>query len=247
MNEGIPMIDIIDKPYFCYNSQIDQLMSPIQSIIDIKLDCVIRKFVNDERFIISTNKEESISFISEKLYRYGIFEKKHKIVSSTFQMWDALINPPPQIYQRKSIKYNMAHGVTIVRQHGRFCDFFNFSTHRGNIEANNFYLNDKELFLDFIDNFYQQMEESLDHLEAHTFTLPIGTTFEDYVITTLTTRQQDCAELLCQGLSAKEIGRILRVSPRTVESHINHMIEKFQVKNRIHLVTKLAGQFKLLG
>lgn len=241
------MVDISQKPYFHYNDQIDQLMVPLKSLIDVKLDCFIRKFVDDKRFIISTNKDESINFVNEKLYQYGLFEKKHKLVQSSFQMWDAIVNPPPQIYQRKAIKFNMAHGVTIVRQHGHFCDFFNFSTHRGNIQANNVYLNERESFQSFIDEFYKRMERDLEELQFHTFSLPIGTVFIDYLAAKLSSRQQDCADLMSQGFTTKEIAKSLGLSPRTVESYLNDMIVKFEAKNRVHLASLLTKQLKILG
>lgn len=233
-------MDISQKPYFQYNEIIDSLLSPIHSLADVKLDCLIRKYANGERFLISTNKEESTSFIENKLYRYGLYERNYKDVSSCFQMWDHFLYTPPEIYQRKSQKFNMAHGLTIVQQQGDFCDFFNFSTSTGNNQINNFYLNQKDLFTQFIQDFYMDLSSTLEDLSHHTFRLPKGTTFVEYALLTLSSRQQDCAKLLVQGYKTKEIARLLDLSPRTVEMHISILMDKFKVRNRAQLTYAIS-------
>ncbi len=41
--------------------------------------------------------------------------------------------------------------------------------------------------------------------------------------------------LIRQGLSNRDIGARLYISERTVKSHVNHPLQKFQVKNRVQL------------
>ncbi|MFY8128762.1 MAG: response regulator [Chitinophagaceae bacterium] len=45
----------------------------------------------------------------------------------------------------------------------------------------------------------------------------------------LTEREQEILKLLCEGLSPKEIGEQLFLSPRTVETHKKHIMFKFDV------------------
>ena len=52
----------------------------------------------------------------------------------------------------------------------------------------------------------------------------------------LTTRQREILRLLAGGLSAKEIGRQLDISPRTVEFHKYQMMESLGVKSSAELI-----------
>ena len=52
----------------------------------------------------------------------------------------------------------------------------------------------------------------------------------------LSTREFEIAKLLVEGLSAKQIGEELSISPRTVESHKNNILEKLGLSSTIDLV-----------
>jgi len=57
----------------------------------------------------------------------------------------------------------------------------------------------------------------------------------------LTPRERDVAILTARGLSAKEIGRDLSLSYRTVEAHRARLQAKFNARNLAELVAKLSG------
>lgn len=50
----------------------------------------------------------------------------------------------------------------------------------------------------------------------------------------LTLRQVDCLQRAGKGLSSKEIGRELGISPSTVDNHIQAAVTKLRAKNRWH-------------
>jgi DNA-binding NarL/FixJ family response regulator len=52
----------------------------------------------------------------------------------------------------------------------------------------------------------------------------------------LSTRQREILQLVAEGLSAKEIGKILNISARTVESHKYQIMEVLNVKTSAELV-----------
>jgi DNA-binding CsgD family transcriptional regulator len=49
----------------------------------------------------------------------------------------------------------------------------------------------------------------------------------------LTAREVEVLRLLARGLSTKEIGERLSVSPKTASNHIEHIYEKIHAKNRV--------------
>lgn len=56
----------------------------------------------------------------------------------------------------------------------------------------------------------------------------------------LTSRDRDVAALLIEGLTSKEIGRQLNISPRTVDIYRARLLTKFSVGSTAELVKKLV-------
>ena len=54
----------------------------------------------------------------------------------------------------------------------------------------------------------------------------------------LTAREAEILNLLCEGHHTKEIAEQLRISPRTVGTHLNHVYEKLHVHSRSQAVAK---------
>lgn len=57
----------------------------------------------------------------------------------------------------------------------------------------------------------------------------------------LTPRERDVLLLLSQGLTSKEIGRTLQLSPRTIEDVRARLLKKFRVKSVAVLLARLSG------
>jgi DNA-binding NarL/FixJ family response regulator len=57
----------------------------------------------------------------------------------------------------------------------------------------------------------------------------------------LTLRQKQVCELICQGRSNKDIARVLQISHRTVEDHRSDIYDKMEVPNSTALVHKILS------
>ena len=55
-------------------------------------------------------------------------------------------------------------------------------------------------------------------------------------VVNLTSRESDCISIIIQGRTMKEIGRMLNLSPRTVERHIDNIKQKFEVHSKGQLI-----------
>ncbi|HDR9006421.1 helix-turn-helix transcriptional regulator [Burkholderia vietnamiensis] len=53
--------------------------------------------------------------------------------------------------------------------------------------------------------------------------------------------------LLCHGRGSKDIARLLQISPRTVDKHREHLLDKFSCKSTRQLVAWIAGQYAKCG
>ncbi|CAG1020132.1 Transcriptional activator protein LuxR [Methylococcales bacterium] len=58
----------------------------------------------------------------------------------------------------------------------------------------------------------------------------------------LTTREQECLKWVADGKTSWEISKLLSVSERTINFHLNNAILKLQASNRQHAVTKAILQ-----
>lgn len=59
---------------------------------------------------------------------------------------------------------------------------------------------------------------------------------------TLSKREFECINLWLSGKTMKVIGELLFISPRTVETHINHAKEKLNFRTKHELVLSIAVQ-----
>lgn len=74
--------------------------------------------------------------------------------------------------------------------------------------------------------------------ESHSFA-PVSPSQLNQWSDELTLREKDCAFFLARGFSAKEIGRQLDISARTVESHIQRIKIKLNCYSRQQLIKKI--------
>jgi DNA-binding CsgD family transcriptional regulator len=86
--------------------------------------------------------------------------------------------------------------------------------------------------------------KSLDRQDVHAAGI---WAFEDLsakrpVTAELTPREREIGALLVEGLTSKQIGRQVGLSPRTVEMHRAKLMKKFRAATSSELVKRLLGQ-----
>lgn len=59
---------------------------------------------------------------------------------------------------------------------------------------------------------------------------------------TLSPREQECLQWVCRGKSSSDIGIILSLSPRTVDSYLEKACSKLRVRTRIEAVASAVRQ-----
>ncbi len=68
----------------------------------------------------------------------------------------------------------------------------------------------------------------------------VGATEEEGDLSSLSSREVDVLGLLAKGLTDREIGASLTISPRTVETHVASILRKLHARNR----SEAAGRFR---
>lgn len=78
-------------------------------------------------------------------------------------------------------------------------------------------------------------------LAIWTFTDLSDTTKQADVVSTLTEREREVAAFLVHGLTSKEIGKELNISPRTVDIHRASLLRKYGVRATPDLIARLLA------
>jgi DNA-binding CsgD family transcriptional regulator len=232
------MVNVIQYPYFSFDDLINPLLQPLYRETPINLLAFKRCFPNLEQILVTySSSAEMVSDIySKEFYRYGYFTNDPQHFESGFHMWDYLnLGISSNLSHFLRDYHGFAHGITIIQQHGKYCDFFIFGTSPDNCCINNFYLNKKDMFTSFIQAFYEQMATILEELAHHKLCLPMDVIKHIRPTTNLSTRQLECGDLLLKGKTSKEIAKILHISHRTVEYYIDILKQKSGAKNRAQL------------
>ena len=61
-------------------------------------------------------------------------------------------------------------------------------------------------------------------------------------VVSLSPREQECIQWVSRGKSSADIGTILALSPRTVDSYLEKVCSKFRVRTRIEAVAAAVRQ-----
>lgn len=240
----MPLVDISQFPYYSYDEHIHRLMKPLYLEENIRFVTFRRCFSSfTQTFIINSFYRDTMIDYYKKGYYKTIYRVKDiECYESSFLMWDHFnFGPYQKSYEYLRNQHNLYHGLTIIQQHGVYCDFFLFATHDRNATINNFYLNNKELFLEFLEKFYEELNEIIADVSRCRIVLPIKKTESADAHKLFSPRQLECGRLVTKGLTSKEIARELKLSPRTVEDYIHILKKKSGAKNRAQLVYYLSG------
>jgi DNA-binding CsgD family transcriptional regulator len=58
----------------------------------------------------------------------------------------------------------------------------------------------------------------------------------------LTATERRITDLICEGLTNREIAARLFVSPRTVQSHVSHILDKTGLRSRVEVAAAATAQ-----
>jgi DNA-binding CsgD family transcriptional regulator len=233
------VVDISKYPYFSYDELLEPIIEPISSQSPVRLNTFRRWYTPSEQILIMPKwmEEGCKAYFAKELYKIAYFGHDRKDVESKFLLLDHFHSMAFQpVYKFIREESNCAHGLMIFQKHEKFLDMFIFTSTPQNDMVNNFYLNKKELFTAYIQEFYQQMAHVLDNLSRHRLILPFTSQPSTEPQKPRLTRQMECYGLLYKGLTSKEIGRQLHISPRTVDFYIDLLRKKTGARNRTQLI-----------
>jgi DNA-binding NarL/FixJ family response regulator len=85
--------------------------------------------------------------------------------------------------------------------------------------------NNKNLGAEWVEQLLESINRSLHNLSATTESIQ-----QNQKLSLLTPREKEVFDVLALGKSHREIGELLKISPRTVEVHKGRVLEKLGIK-----------------
>lgn len=191
--------------------------------------------------------------------------KKHFFVWPNYKRSDLLKDKVFRLYHR----LNIWNGFSIYRRHNDYVEGWGFATSIDNTKIINFYVNNLDLFSKFIGYFSKVARDIMEPLpgrlacfkKEHDISPQLDSTqvkmqrfinqtnFDRYHLVPggkgvfLSKREQECVNYLVQGKTSKEIGKLINLSPRTVETYFESIKVKAEVRNKIEMAAVFSKSF----
>jgi len=198
-----------------------------------------RVYDNGNCQILSTNTA---------LYEHH-FAKQHRItadipealLSESFE-YIIPVKGPYHIAMHELRQYfGLQYPVDIIDRYCGYYDMFCFATTDSNLDMINYYLNNMHKLKKFIHFFKEKAGELIENSNKISLPDKMLPTFKglDKSKVFYTNRERECLPYLLQGLTAKQIAKILKLSHRTVEKIILNIKQKHNCQYKSELIEKL--------
>lgn len=242
------------------SSDIQEICLPLQTM-GITYFNYLKVYHKDFSRTLLTNRPDWIAhFYKEALYHCNAVVKTEYYADKGFFLWKEMDQFDPAYFDARE-GFNIDHGITFVEKYTDFTVLYIFATERNNDAINSLYLKNRALLQRFIYYFNEVARCLIKKSERHKIFLPeeqlrlssglacsreSEDVFKNFLEQTiikryylspqhdlyLTKQQALCAFYTIQGFTVKETARVLDISFRTVEEHLN------AVKNKIAVILK---------
>ncbi len=243
-----------NHPYFTTCQDVSEIMKPLQKLGIIHFNYTLHD-TDGGRVYLTNDIQSQQMYLAKKCYLRGNTECDPSIYKSTVAHWDTL--PDQTVCDEVLRSRKIDHGMYIIEPHDNYCEFFGFATTQGRPEIINTYLSKMDVFRSFTEYFRTKAAPLIQAVNKRKLILPHRQEILDFtncianddVILNikstsqrvkLSTRQLEVIHEFLKGHPIKTIAYQLKVSPRTIETHLNNFKHKFSCKNKTELILKLS-------
>lgn len=214
-----------------------------------------------------TNKVDFTSFALQHAIKanvpliYSCVKKEILNPNSYYFLWEPNLPVAPVAMARN--EFNICNGLTFVERYPTHYTMIAFGAPHNNLGILDFYLNNIDILSNFIQEFKIKQSDVLQKLEGQPLILPppqmdenlqemllkqsanIKNTKKQYPVTFanrvsyITQKEYECIRQLPYGLSAKQIGRALNISQRTVEQYFERVRTRVGCSTKAQLIQLL--------
>lgn len=203
-------------------------------------------------------------YYRKKLYDVAIFERNPSVFSEGFMFWSWLDRA---VYKEAAL-FDIAHGLTITQPHKSYCDFYHFGTSVNNHISEAVLSTQIDTLHRFIAIFHQKSYNLIKKAELNRFILPTKNNLEfslsdltatkqilnlnqgnikrfylgdEYENSYLTGKEVEVLIHLSKGNRLADIAKILYISEKTVETHIENIKNKLKCRTMFELGLKAVN------
>lgn len=218
----------------------------------------IRKYDDNTVLYLCSNAHWLSHYYKSAYPTIGAFEQDNALSQQKYVLWSGL-NANDKILQDSKNIIQVEHGITLIKKFNHGCEYFNLGNTDANPAVMNEYINNLEVLNKFVFYFHEKASSLIHATEQKRFLLPSEHCREKIEVPHrsqqlskkigaekkntqnksknifLTARELHCVDWYLQGKTASEIAEILKISKRTVETHIENIKEKFQCRNLMQL------------
>jgi DNA-binding CsgD family transcriptional regulator len=162
-------------------------------------------------------------------------------------------------------KFNLDYVLNLVQKHEDYYEFFGFGTHKDNAAMMEFYLCEINKLNEFRYYFIERAETLIEEYDVEAnwlqlylpqakiasatmqqifpHSLEVNLSPKKFILSgehegiSLSKREVDTLRLLARGKTMKEVAKILAISPRTIEKHLNSAKAKLNCNSKTELCT----------
>jgi len=250
---------INDHIFFKLSNEICTLSAPLNLHLKIHYFAFKRTYNDCSKIYLFNHPSYYQHWFDKQYYLLGNKEGRPNYYENGYDLWDCLPDPH-KLYDEGAKYFDIAHGLTITRKHEEYCDFFFFATHVVNSHIRQLYFERRDIFEKYCDYFISTSNDLIKQAEKSKIILPLPEPMKSIkpilkineflkeiqllekneLHYHLTKREIECANLLAEGRSYKEIARAYGLSPRTVEEHSYNIRSKLGCKNKSELIALLS-------
>ena len=257
------IVDIKNSHLFLASSaDVDAIIHPLKTHFGVTSVVYQRNFNDGSEIRLSNQPAWVKHFYEQGYYRNSGFEKHPQHYQSGFVVWAHLSHHQPILEAAR--RFNIDHGLTLIQKTANGCEFYFIGTTPDKPHVANLLLNNIEFLKRFTLYFKEQASLLLKNADSNRIIIPkkyeniycreLGIPYKNSPLVkpvlkikkiyldnnvTLSSREIACAKLLVLGKTAHAIAEQLYISPRTVETHLQHLKEKLHCRSKSELISKL--------
>lgn len=224
-----------NHPSLILHNDIAQICAPLFKNQAICILNFIRLHKDGTASYLCDNHSWIKYYLLNGFHDIGAFEHNSDLQNTNYVTWDILHAKDPIVqYSRQA--FNIKHGITLVRKHLHGHDFFNFGINNESRAAILNLLSNIDVLNNFIDLFYNKAKKlietiknnsfDLHHPENHNSTFKIPNRIflgPEYNYQYLTKTEISCLNKMIKGINIPTIAKLVNVSPRTLEKHVENI------------------------
>ncbi|KTC65024.1 transcription regulator protein, response regulator containing CheY-like receiver domain and HTH DNA-binding domain (plasmid) [Legionella adelaidensis] len=250
------------------SAEMKNIVQPLDQCFNINYFGHVKIYPDNSHIVLSTNPGWVECFYTH-FHKHGVAHKSIDSYQSGYFLCSEMKDQTTFKVMRDD--FNIDHCMNVVKVHSDCVEIFGFATESKNKFMSSWYLNNIDLVEQFILYFKDNAQALINSAEQDRYILPRNLPAEDDMFAIdqdkrinflkqiscqrfyqngsniyLTQKEFSCVLYGIKGLSSKQTGRELSISPRTVEAHLRNVKEKLQVHSMVEVAVKMIQEYPWL-